>query len=90
MKNNYTLGLNIALVLAVVVLFYLHFASPKENVVAVSSTKMVPSGHFRIAYFDIDSIQNQFEYFKEIKNQLEAGTQENKKLLRHLKSTFAG
>ena len=90
MKNNYTLGLNIALVLAVGVLFYLHFASPKENVVAVSSTKTVPSGNFRIAYFEIDSIQNQFEYFKQIKNELEARAQANSKLLGDLKTTFAG
>jgi outer membrane protein len=89
MKNNYTLGLNIALVLAVIVLFYLHFASPKTSVTDTTATKAVPSGAFRIAYFESDSIQTQFEYFNEVKNELESKAQANSKILGDLKSTFA-
>lgn len=89
MKNNYTLGLNIALVLAVIVLFYLHFASPKTTTVTSTNAKSVPSGSFRIAYFESDSIQSQFDYFNEVKTELEAKAQANSKLLGDLKNTFA-
>lgn len=90
MKNNFTLVSTIVLALAVVILFYLHFSSPKTEVTTTQAGKAVPSGNFRIAYFEIDTIQNQFEYFKEIRSQLEAKAQANNKMLGDLKSTFAG
>ena len=88
MKNS-TLGLNIVLVLAVAVLYYLHFASSKPNAVAAGTAKAVPSGSFRIAYFESDSIQSQFAYFNEVKNELETKAQANNRILGDLKNTFA-
>jgi outer membrane protein len=90
MKNNFTLGLNIVLVLAVAVLFYLHFSSAPQNNVSGSTgaTKAVPAGAFKIAYFEIDSVQERFEYYREIKTQLEAKAQANSRVLGDLKSTF--
>lgn len=87
--KNFTLGLHIALVAAVAVLFYLHFSSPSGTAVAATGTKAVPSGNFRIAYFETDSIQNQFEYFREISGELQAKDQANAKVLGDMKSTFA-
>jgi len=89
--KNFTIGLNIVLAIAVAVLFYLHFASPSvNNVSAVTGgTKPVPSGNFKIAYFETDSIQNQFEYFKEIDAELQAKNQANAKVLGDMKSLFA-
>ncbi len=89
MKNNFTLGLNIALVLAVAILFYLHFTSTPKAELAAGGNKPVPAGNFKIAYFEIDSIQENFEYFTEIKGELEAKAQANSKILGDLKSTFA-
>ncbi len=86
--KNFTLGLNIALTAAVAVLFYLHFASPSARTVSAGGTKPVPSGNFKIAYFETDSIQTQFEYFKEISSQLDAKNQANAKLLGDMKTTF--
>ncbi|MES2005195.1 MAG: OmpH family outer membrane protein [Bacteroidota bacterium] len=88
--KNFTLGLNIVLVAAVATLFYLHFSSPSASTVAAGGSKPVPSGNFRIAYFETDSIQGQFEYFKEIVGELEAKGQANAKVLGDMKSTFAG
>jgi len=88
--KNFTLGLNVVLVLAVAVLFYLHFSSAKENTSLPNATKAVPAGSFKIAYFDIDSIQNHFEYFMEIRNELETKGQANAKQLGDLKNIFAG
>jgi outer membrane protein len=87
--KNFTLGLNIVLVAAVAVLFYLHFSSPSGTTVTATGTKVVPSGNFRIAYFETDSIQNQFEYFKEISGELQAKDQANAKVLGDMKRTFA-
>lgn len=89
--KNFTLGLNIVLVIAVAVLFYLHFSSAPKGAVAGSgeTAKSVPAGAFKIAYFEIDSVQERFEYYKEVKTQLETKAQANSKTLNDLKSTFA-
>ncbi len=88
--KNFTLGLNIALVLAVAVLFYLHFSGSKQSASFSSATKAVPTGNFQIAYFDSDSIQSQFEYFIEIRTELQAKDQANAKQLGDMKNIFAG
>ena len=64
--KNVTLGLNVVLGIAVAVLFYLHFASPVNNSISTVGTKAVPSGSFKIAYFETDSIQNQFEFLRRL------------------------
>jgi len=86
--KNFLAGLNIATVLGVAVLFYLHFSS-KGGVNTAGSTKEVPAGNFKIAYFESDSIQNNFEYFKEIRSSLQAKDQANSKQLNELKNLFA-
>lgn len=86
--KKFTLGLNIVLAVAVAVLFYLHFASPASGSAPSGSTKAVPSGNFKIAYFETDSIQNHFDYFKEISGELQAKDQANAKILGDMKGTF--
>lgn len=82
--------MNVALAIAVIVLFYLHFSSPAgNNSGATVAAKTVPAGNFKIAYFEADTIQNQFEYFKEVSAELEAKSQANAKALGDLKSVFA-
>lgn len=89
--KNFTLGLNVVLAIAVAVLFYLHFSSNSGHAAGSSeSTKAVPAGAFKIAYFETDSIQSQFEYFKQISSELQAKDQANAKVLGDMKATFAG
>jgi outer membrane protein len=88
--KNFTIGLNVVLVIAVAVLFYLHFSSgSKDGKVSASGTKAVPQGDFKIAYFEIDSIEAHFDYYKEVSNSIQAKAQENSKQLNQLKQTFA-
>lgn len=88
--KNVMLSLNIVLTVAVAVLFYLHFSSGKKMpALQTADAKSVPAGHFKIAYFEIDSIQTQFEYYKEIQKGLEAKDQEVARQLNAMKSTFA-
>ena len=73
--KNASLILNVVLLVAVAVLFYLHFSSDKktEQVKGSSSVQTsaaVPKGEFRIAYFEMDSISNSFAMVKDVKNEL--------------------
>jgi outer membrane protein len=65
MKNISTILSAIALVL-IAVLFYLHFSNgtKKSNVTAPAEKNTTTS--FAIAYFDIDSLQEHYDYFKDV------------------------
>lgn len=84
--KNYILGINILLVIAVSTLFYLHFSSKKSPAASVNS-KVAGNG-FKIAYFEMDSVQNQFEYFKEVRNALTAKDQELGRAFSQLENNF--
>ena len=76
--NRGLIILNILLLVAVGVLFYLHFNSSKPNSVKAVASK--PSekniSPCRIAYFEMDSIENSFTVVKDVKNEL--GREEDK------------
>jgi outer membrane protein len=72
MKNG-LLILNVVLLAAVAVLFYLHFSTAKKTDLtrtAGVTTNAASSTSFRIAYFDMDSIANSFSMVKEVKSEL--------------------
>ena len=72
MKNAATI-LNAVLLVAVAVLFYLHFAGNKKTgnaVVKGSVNNDTSNSGFRIAYFEMDSITNSFAMIKDVKNEL--------------------
>jgi outer membrane protein len=73
MNRNVLLAFNVVLLILVGVLFYLHFSSAKAA--APAATKVMdsaPAGPFKIAYFEMDSIENNYEYLKDVKSQLKA------------------
>jgi outer membrane protein len=86
MKNINTI-LNVVLGIAVAVLFYFQFSGSKPSVAAGS--KAVAAGDFRIAYFEIDSVESQFNYYKEVSNSIQAKAQQNNNELNQLKEVFA-
>ena len=66
--KNFLLPLNILLALAVAVLFYLHFNQKpvKVDVKAASgATDSLSQHELKIAYVDLDSIQENYNYYKE-------------------------
>ena len=72
MKNAAVI-LNAVLLIAVAVLFYLHFSSGKtasKPVVKGSSKTETAATAFKIAYFEMDSIQNSFSMVKEVTSEL--------------------
>lgn len=84
MKSNNWI-FNGVLAVGVVILYILHFTSSttpiKASAVGGTGTK--------VAYFEIDSIQNSYEFFKEVKSSLQLKDMENAKELTALKNSFA-
>jgi outer membrane protein len=66
--KNFLLPLNILLALAVAVLFYLHFNQKPAKVEVqgkADSTDSLVQNELKIAYVDLDSIQENYNYYKE-------------------------
>lgn len=74
MNRNFLLAFNIVLLILVAVLFYLHFSSSSKQQTATPAKVMdsTPTGPFKIGYFEMDSIENNYEYLKQVKSQLKA------------------
>jgi len=70
--NRGLIILNIALLVAVAVLFYLHFTPAKSTGLKTVANKPSEKNNTecRIAYFEMDSIENSFTVVKDVKNEL--------------------
>jgi len=82
--KTYAWVVNVVIVIAVVILYFLHFNTNNNTVKTLSSEK----GGIKIAYFEIDSIQNSYEFFKEVKSALQVKDMENTKQLTNLKNDY--
>ena len=83
MKST-TSVINGILAVAIIVLFVLHF----NNKSTPSTPASVKNGSGQIAYFEIDSIQNNYELFKEVKAALQLKDQQNQTTLTALKNDY--
>ncbi|RYZ21075.1 MAG: OmpH family outer membrane protein [Chitinophagaceae bacterium] len=73
MKNG-LLVLNLVLLVAVGVLFWLHFSKPTAVAAAnlpKARVEAATPGQCRIAYFEMDSIENSFSMVKDVKSELD-------------------
>src|SRR3954466_4501814 len=66
--KNLSLILNAVLLVAVAVLFYLHFAGPKSQ----SNTSSTLPKDLKIAFINSDSVLQNYDYFKVNRDKLEA------------------
>jgi outer membrane protein len=79
MKNG-LIVVNAILVVAVAILFYLHFSTsnsgskndPDDNGANVSSSAGDSSNGFKIAYFEMDEIEENFQMIKDFKDSMRA------------------
>jgi outer membrane protein len=76
---------NGVLALAIIILYVLHFTNSNP----VIKSTVLAAGGTKVAYFEIDSIQNNYEFFKEVKSALQVKDMENAKQLTALKNIFA-
>jgi outer membrane protein len=93
MNKNVSLAFNVVLLILVGVLFYLHFSgSPKkastQTLAASSKSTSADPSNFNIAYFEMDSIENNYTYLKDIKNQLKTREQGMSNELNGLKKRY--
>jgi outer membrane protein len=73
--KNLSLILNIVLLVAVAVLYYFHFSSPKAASFSGSTANDAVLGELKIAYINADTVLKYYDYLKVNKQQLEAKTQ---------------
>ena len=87
--KNFTLVLNIVLVIAVAVLFYLHFAPCKKCASATNGGSVTKAnGSFKIAYFEMDSLQSNFDYYKLVAKELGNSEQQKRNDLASKKDAY--
>ena len=84
MKSN-TWIFNGVLAVAVVILYILHFTSGTTPIKASAAG----GAGTKVAYFEIDSIQNNYTFFKDVKDALQLKDMENAKQLTALKNAFS-
>lgn len=95
--KNVSLALNAVLLVAVIVLYVLFFRQKTSASNAMPVAKLpvaaVPSGTgggVRIAYFNMDSVEEHYNYIKDTRNQLKSQEQGVKNELENLKKNYMG
>ncbi|MGC1240591.1 MAG: OmpH family outer membrane protein [Chryseosolibacter sp.] len=79
--KNLSLILNIVLLVAVIILYVLHFSSPKVQ--STSSPSDTSAVNLKIAYINSDSVLKHYDYLKVNREQLEAKTKKMDQDLRN-------
>ncbi len=90
MNKNVLIVLNVILFLLVGILFYQQFFSGKESTSSPKAHAPANSsnGPFLIAFFEMDSIENKYEFLKEVKSELKAQEDVMNKQLNTLKNQY--
>ncbi|MFN4006891.1 MAG: OmpH family outer membrane protein [Chitinophagaceae bacterium] len=79
----------VILAVAVAVLFYLHFSNkPNTTVVTRNADGITSLANNKIAYFELDSLENQYTYFKETRNYLRRKDDEFSRRLNSIKLQY--
>lgn len=65
---------NIILICMVGYLYYLHFRSVQKQELTINQNnpRVQQKGNFKVAYIDLDSLQNNYSYYKKIKAEFES------------------
>lgn len=83
--KQFSTYLNIILSIAVAVLFYLHFAEKKKQ---QPNSKNSKDNAVKVAYFELDSIQNNYGYFKDVVDEITAKEKKVKEEIARRKNEF--
>jgi outer membrane protein len=87
--KNFLLPLNIILLIAVGVLFYFQFSKKSTGAMANHKCDTTgKSGGARFAYFDLDSLQEHYQYAKEVQQSLVAKEDQMRKSLGSLSQQY--
>jgi outer membrane protein len=79
------LVLNVILAICVAFLFYFQF-SGKNNSVSAATNLYHQNNNFKIAYFEMDSVENYYEFLKDVRNSLRQLEQQKSNELAELRN----
>ncbi|MDQ2751652.1 MAG: OmpH family outer membrane protein [Bacteroidota bacterium] len=68
--NKFVLTLNLVLLIALGTLYYLFFAYQKQDKHSIRQANAASANRYKIAYFELDSLQENYGYFKEMRDYL--------------------
>jgi outer membrane protein len=87
--RNISTYLSLLALIGVGVLFYFQFSShKKQERPAISRVSSDSSGHFKMAYFDIDSLQDKYQYFKDVSGDIKKKESEMNSQLNALQNSY--
>lgn len=88
--KNALLVVNVLLVIAVATLFFLYFSkkAPQLSAAVTSGAAGEAGNGFRIAYFEMDSIENNYNYFKDVRDQFRGKEQQLNTELQSIKNQY--
>lgn len=88
MMNKILLTLNIVLLAAVGYLYYEHYEYTMADKHNQDLDKKAVLNSFKIAYFELDSLENNYEYYKQVRDYLTKKDSANSETLNKLRSKY--
>ena len=86
--NRILLAFNIVLLLAVGVLYYLYFKYTTADEHKIKQANAAVSNAFKLAYFDLDSLENKYDYYKEVRDYLRGRDSQMTEQLNKLRGVY--
>src|SRR5215210_1981081 len=86
--NKFLLGLNVVLIIAVGTLYYLYFTYTKSDIHDRQHAQAAAANTFKIAYFELDSLQTNYQYYKEVKDYLTKKDSDYGQQLNNIRSRY--
>src|SRR5438270_12470159 len=86
--NKALLVLNIILIVAVGILYYYFIQYRTEDQHHVKEANAAVANNFKIAYFELDSLQEHYTYFKEVREELNKQEAQRTKQLENIRASY--
>lgn len=86
--NKISIILNAVLIAAVGYLYYLHYEYINEDAHKQAQANAAVLNSFKIAYFDMDSLQDNYEFYKQVRDELTKKDQANADKLNKIKTEY--
>jgi len=86
--NKISIILNVLLIAAIGYLYYLHYEYIDEDTHKQAHANAAVLNSFKIAYFDMDSLQDNYEFYKQVRDELTKKDQANAERLNKIKTQY--
>lgn len=88
LMKKFLLISNIILLLAVAFLYYEHYTYTNTDEHHIKDANVAASNTLKVAYFDLDTLQNHYEYYKKVRDYLNGKDSENQAQLNRLRDAY--